>query len=161
MGVLNKSVNTTDVLMGAAIGFGGTLLMKGMGNKMLAGKVPDFILKGSPLVGGAIAGGLAYAYQSKKNMGRANGWLFGALMAGASVQGWDVLKTSFPEGLGDVVSLQMDQYGVLVDEPQRRLASMGLLVDEPARRAANLAELAALSADDGDSSSGIEELMNM
>src|SRR5258706_4175172 len=123
LGVLNKSVNTTDVLVGAAVGLGGTLLLKGFGNKMLAGTAPDWLLKGSPMVGGALAGGAMYFLGKKKNMAKANGHLFGALAAGASVQAWDVLKTSFPEGLGDVVSLKLGRYG-------NRYGKYGVFVDE-------------------------------
>lgn len=173
LGTLNKSVNTTDVLIGAALGLGGTLALKGLGNKLLAGKVPDFILKGSPLVGGVITGGAAYFLGAKKNKAKANAHLFGALIAGASVQAWDVLKTSFPEGLGDVVSLKLGRYGnhgrygVFVNERTPAVgpggASLGgLIVNEGGRSLsdANLSQLAAMSMNDSESS-GMEQLMDL
>lgn len=174
LGMLDKSVNTTDVLVGAGLGFAGTLALKGLGNKMLAGQVPDAILKGSPLVGGIIAGGLAYLLESKKNKQRATGHLFGALTAGAAVQAWDVMKTSFPTGLGDVVSLKLGRYagrrggyGVFVNERTPAVgpggASLnGLLVNEPGRSMSdhNLAALAGVSMGDGESS-GMEQLMDL
>lgn len=171
LGSLNKSVNTTDVLIGAAIGLGGTLALKGFGNKLLAGKVPDFILKGSPLVGGIISGGAAYYLSAKKNKAKANAHLFGALIAGASVQAWDVLKTSFPEGLGDVVSLKLGRYGnqgrygVFVNERTPAVgpggASLnGLIVNEGRGSDANLSQLAAMSMSDSESS-GMEQLMDL
>lgn len=171
LGVLNKSVNTTDVLMGAALGLAGTLALKGVGNRMLAGKVPDFLLKGSPLVGGILTGAGLYAFGAKKNKAKANAHLFGAAVAGASVQAWDVLKTTFPEGLGDVVSLKLGRYGsrgygsVFVDERTPAVgpggaAYGGMIVDEPGRSLSdhNLAGLAAMQMGD-DENSGIEELM--
>lgn len=176
LGTLNKSVNTTDVLLGAALGLGGTLVMKGLGNKLLAGKAPDWLLKGSPLVGGIAVGGLLYALEGKKNRPKANAHLFGAVLAGASVQAWDVLKTQFPEGLGDVVSLKFSGYGrggrygsVIVDERTPSVGPggasyAGLIVDEPGRSLSdgNLAQLAQVDMGLGDSdASGIEELMDM
>jgi hypothetical protein len=172
LGFVNKSVNTSDVLMGAVLGFGGTLLIKGLGNKVLAGKAPDWLLKGSPLVGGIAAGGLLYMMEQKKSRQKANAHLFGALMAGASVQAWDVLKTTFPEGLGDVVSLRFagQPYGrlgsVLVDERTPAVgpggaAYNGLIVDEASRSMGNLNQLAAYSMSGDDEHSGIEELMDL
>lgn len=176
LGMLNKSVNTTDVLTGAALGFAGTLALKGLGNKLFAGKVPDFLLKGSPLVGGIVTGAVLYAVGAKKDKSKANAHLFGALTAGASVQAWDVLKTSFPEGLGDVVSLKLNQYGklnrygkygVFVDERTPVVgpggATLGgLIVDEGGRSLSdrNLGQLAAVSMNDAEAS-GMEELMSL
>lgn len=174
LGMLNKTVNTNDVLSGAAFGFAGTLLLKGLGNKLLAGKVPDAILKGSPLMGGLITGGILYALTRKTNKSKADAQLFGALTAGASVQAWDVLKTSFPEGLGDVVSLNIGNYrrggygSVIVDEKTPDIGPggaayagyNGLIVDEGSRSMGNLGQLAAMSMGDGESS-GMEELMDL
>lgn len=173
LGVLNKSVNTTDVLIGGLFGFAGTLLLKGLGNKLLAGKVPDVVLKGSPLVGGAITGAASY-FALKRNRPKANAYLFGSLAAGAFVQLWDLAKTSFPEGLGDVVSLKFNRYGVLVDDPMKRTyGQMGVLVDDPMKQFysgapsygsqsdSNLAELAAMSADDPEMLSDLEQLMQI
>jgi len=169
LGMFGKSVNTTDVLMGAALGFGGTLLLKGLGNKLLGGKVPDTLLKGSPLVGGLLVGAGLWAV-NRKNKSKANAQLFGALLAGGSVQAWDVLKTSFPDGLGDVVSLKMgsyNPYGVFVDEKTPAIgpggaAYNGLIVDDESRRMSdtNLAELASMSLG-GMGESGLEDLMEM
>lgn len=174
LGVLNKQVNTTDVLVGGALGFAGSLALKGLGNKMLAGTVPDFILKGSPLVGGLLTGGILYALSAKTNKAKANAHLFGALSYGAAVQAWDVLKTSFPEGLGDVVSLKLNRYGryggrmgVFVDERTPAVgpggaAMGGLIVDEGGRSLSdhNLGALAQASVGDSESS-GMEELMDL
>lgn len=173
--MLNKSVNSTDVLVGAGLGFAGTLALKGIGNRVLAGKVPDFVLKGSPLVGGLLTGALLYAVGAKKNKSKAQAHAFGAAVAGASVQAWDVLKTSFPDGLGDVVSLKFSghrPYGsVFVDERTPAVgpggaayaglnALNGLIVDEGGRSLSNLSDLANMHMGDGDSS-GMEELMDL
>ena len=168
LGFLGKSVSTTDVLVGAVIGMGGTLLLKGLGNKMFAGKLPDIVLQGSPLIGGALAGGAAYMLEKGKNKARANGHLAGALFAGAAIQAWDFAKTQWPEGLGDVVSLKLQGYrGLFVNEQTPRVgpggaAMNGLLIDENPRSMsdANLAQLASYSMGDSESS-GMEELMDL
>lgn len=170
LGSLNKQVNTSDVLVGAALGFAGTLAIKMAGGKVLAGKVPDFLLKGSPLVGGIVTGGVLYALEQKKNKAKANAHLFGALLAGASVQAWDSLKTTFQAQLGDVVSLKFqgrNGYGVFVDERTPNVGPGGyggLIVDEGGRSMSgvsqNLAQLAAYSMGD-EESSGMEELMDL
>ena len=165
LGVLNKSVNTNDVLVGAALGFIGTGAVKYLGNKFLADKAPAFLLKASPLVGGLITGGALYALQQKKNKSRATAHLFGAIVAGASVQVWDILKTEMPSYFGDVVSLNLSNYGsVIVDEATPRVGPggySGLIVDEPGRAMSdyNLSQLANVSM--GDEESGIEEMMEM
>lgn len=174
LGYLPKSASTNDLLLGAALGLGGTLLMKGLGNKMLAGKAPDWLLKGSPLVGSIATGAVLYVLESKKNKQKAGAHLLGAVLAGASVQAWDVLKTQFPEGLGDVVSLKFSGYGrrygsVIVDERTPNIgpggASYGgLIVDEPGRSLSdrNLGSLAQVEMGLGDDdASGLEELMDM
>lgn len=161
MGFINKSVNTTDILVGAALGFAGTGALKLLGNKFLASKVPDIVLKGAPLVGGIVTGGIAYALQVKKNKSRATGHLTGAILAGASVQVWDVLKTNMPAYFGDVVSLNLGRYGgLLVDSNTPRMgpgAYAGLIVNSPNDSQANLGRLAEMSGV-GDMNE-IEELM--
>jgi len=150
LGVLNKSVNTTDVLVGAAVGLGGTLLLKGFGNKMLAGTAPDWLLKGSPMVGGALAGGAMYFLGKKKNMAKANGHLF-----------------------GDVVSLKLGRYGnrygkygVFVDEKTPSVGPGGyggLVVNDPQRSLSdgNLAQLAQVSMSGGMGDGDMESLMEL
>jgi len=136
-GLLDKSVNSTDVLLGMALGFAGTGLLKYAGNQFAAGILPDALLKGSPLVGGAITAAAAYAYQKDKSVAKANAYALGAAAAGAAVQLWDVLKTQFPQAFGDVVSMK---YGsILVNERTPAVgpggaAYNGLIVDEPSRR---------------------------
>jgi len=177
LGYLPKSADTNDLILGAALGLGGTLVMKGLGNKLLAGTAPDWLLKGSPLVGGVATGALLYMIEGRKNRQKAGAHMLGAVLAGASVQAWDVLKTQFPEGLGDVVSLRFSNYGrggrygsVIVDErtpmvgPGGGASYAGLIVDEPGRSLSdtNLAQLAQVDMGLGDSdASGIEELMDM
>ena len=168
LGALPSSVSTKDVLMGAALGFAGTLLLKGLGGKYLAGKVPDALLKGSPLIGGLLVGGAAYAYQMKSNKSRGQSHLFGALLAGGAVQAWDVLKTQYPAGLGDVVSLKFGRngYGVFVDETTPNVgpggaAMNGLIIDEAGSSNSNLAQLAAYSMGDDADQSGMDSLMDI
>lgn len=174
LGAFPSSVGTKDVLIGAAIGFAGTLGIKYLaGTPMLAGKIPDAVGKAGPLIGGLITGGVLYAMEQKKNKSKANGHLFGAVMAGAAVQGWDVLKTQFPAAFADVVSLKFNgarPYGVFVDErtprigPGGRSAYNGLIVDESASASnQNLAQLAAYSMDGfGDSDEDVmQSLMDV
>lgn len=163
-GMLDRSVNTKDVVVGALVGFAGTGAIKYLNNTILAGKVPEFIAKGSPLIGGAVSGGIAYMLQRQKNPARANGHLTGALLAGASVQVWDMLKANMPQVFGDVVSLNLSNYGsVFVDEKTPSIGPGGyggLLVDEPSHAMSgyNLAQLAEASMNDSEDD-GIEALM--
>src|SRR5574342_763572 len=121
LGMFKKQVSTTDVLVGIALGFGGTVALKVVGTKYFAGKLPDFLVNASPLVGGLITGGAAYFIGKKKNSARAYAHLFGSVMAGAAVQGWDFMKANLKDSagnpvLGDVVSLKFGRspYGVFV-----------------------------------------------
>lgn len=170
-GLLDKKVNSTDVLLGGALGFAGTGILKWAGNKFLAGVLPDALLKGSPLVGGAAAGAAAYFYQKDSDQAKADALALGALFAGAAVQLWDVLKTNMPEYFGDVVSLK---YGsILVNERTPDIgpggaAYGGLIVDEPSRRQlaaynekSNLAALAGLAMSESDLDGGLEDLMGL
>ncbi len=165
LGVLNKSVNTTDVLMGVALGFAGSAAVKAVSTKMLPGKVPDIVLKNTPVVGGLLAGAGAYFLESRKNMGRANAHLFGAAMAGITVQLWGYAKTSMPSYFGDVVSVRRNgyngRYGMLMNSATPAMgpgAYAGLLVDDKARSSSNLNALADMAM--GDSEGGIHDLMD-
>lgn len=167
LGFLGQQVNSTDVALGAGLGLLGTLVLKGAGNKYLT-FLPDAVRKGSPLIGGALTGAAAWYWQKSTAPSRANAYLAGAVLAGASIQAWDILKTQFPGGLGDVVSLRFNgnRYGVFIDERTPSVgpggASMGgLLIDEPGRSMSdyNLGQLAQMSMGDDDELDGIEELM--
>lgn len=168
LGFLGRNVNSTDVAIGAGIGLLGTLVLKGAGNKYLS-FLPAPLLKGSPLLGSALSGGLAYMWQRRTAPTRADAYLAGAVLAGASVQAWDILKTQFPSGLGDVVSLRFNgnRYGVFIDERTPAVGPggasyNGVIVDEPNSRSMsdyNLGQLAQLSMGNDDELDGIEELM--
>lgn len=173
-GVMNKSVNSTDVLIGGLIGGAGASLAKAIVNKMeetKPGGVPDLAKRLLPLIGAAGAGTLAYALQSKGNKSRATGQLVGAISVGAGVTAWDALKANLPQYFGDVVSLRLSGYpgyGVFVNEntpaigPGAMGGYGGLIVDENQRAMAgyadnpNLAALAQVSM--GGDDDGIDEL---
>lgn len=170
-GLVNKSVNSTDVLIGGLIGGAGASLAKAIVNKMEAttpGSVPDLVKQGLSLIGATAGGTLAYALQAKSNKSRATGHLVGAVAVGAGITAWDALKANLPQYFGDVVSLRLSGYpgyGVFVDERTPRIgpgAMGGLIVDENVRAMQgyadnpNLAALAQVSM--GDDDDGIDEL---
>lgn len=174
LGFLNKSVNSTDLLIGAGVGLAGTAVAKwALKTFMPAAPTPvagygafdvsSALKYATPLLGGAIVGTAAYFLQKKGNPSRATGHLVGALAAGASVTVMDVLRDQVPQYFGDVVRLPMNGMGILVNERAPR-GMQGLIVNEPGVRRSmsesNLAQLAAYSMGDSDAS-GMEELMEM
>jgi hypothetical protein len=162
-GVLNYSVNSTDVLVGAVAGLAGSGAFKMAVNK-LGITLPEFVTKFWPLVGSAATGAVLYAAQRKKNPSRGKGHLVGAIGAGVSLTAWDMMKAQMPEYFGDMVSLPYGRFnrynGMLVNEPAYRMN--GMLVNDPQRALsdANLSQLANLSMGDSDVS-GMEDLMSL
>lgn len=178
-GLINKSVNSTDVLAGAAIGLVGSGVIKwGIKQLGLQDKLPVIVQNWMPLLGSTAAGSIAYALERKSNKSRAEGHLVGAIAAGASAQAWGMLKAQYPEYFGDVVALRFAGYnrrgmGVLVRNPTPRVgpgALGGVLFNNPQRRMAGTSlagryadrpEFAGLAAAAmGDDRDGLEELMD-
>lgn len=140
-GVLNKSVNTTDVLAGAAVGVLGSGVVKYLIRAAgFQDKLPVLVQNWMPFLAAAAAGSAAYAFERKSNKTRAEGHLTGAVAAGAAAQAWGMLKSSYPEYFGDVVSLKLNGYnngyGVLVNSPTPQIgpgAYAGMLFNNPSR----------------------------
>lgn len=175
-GLANKDVNSTDVAAGAAIGLLGSGVVKYLIRAAgLQDKLPVFVQNWMPLLAATAAGTAAYALERKGNRKRAEGHLVGAALAGASAQGWGMLKASYPEYFGDVVSVKLNGYGrpgygVLVNSPTPAIGPgafagyNGMIFNNPGRALAGyadrpgLAGLAALAmSSDRD---GLEELMD-
>jgi hypothetical protein len=137
---LGRSVNSTDVLVGAGIGMaGGVLVRKGINfaidklNMSPTSPFTNFLNDYSSPIATFLAGAAAAMVFRKKSAARATGYLVGATLAAAVPLGWTLIaKTGFA-GLVDV------NYGLLTQEND--LA--GLLVDDP-----SMAGLAAYSEPD-------------
>lgn len=130
---LGKSVNTTDVAIGAAIGMGGGALVKIAVNKLdewSGGKVPGFLRSYLGPISTVLAGLLAASFV--KNEGKRKSYYVGAFFAGAVPLAWAFLARQFPAYFSDLVDVNL---GLVVNEDYA-----GLLVDEP-----GMAELAAYS----------------
>ncbi len=143
---LGKTVRSTDVAVGAAIG-----MLGGMGVKWLLAKLNASLAKvdaAGNLVGGLPApilnylgpistvgaGALAYMFQRKKNRLRGTGHFVGAVLAGVVPAGWQMVRAQFPD-LADYVTMELSGLGyagLLVDSPQ----ISGVIVDNPTNLAA-------------------------
>ncbi len=145
-GLMNKSVNTTDILAGAGAGLAGAAALKFGLSKFPTIALPAIAQKVVPLLGSAIAGTALYFLEKEKNGARATAHLVGALTAGAAVNAWSVLKDAVPQ-LADIVELKYN--GMIINEPRRQLN--GMLINETTPRLhgyadrANLSDLAAMS----------------
>lgn len=114
---LGKSLRSTDVLLGAALGMaGGSLVKMGISKIDVAtdGKVPAFVKSYVGPISTFLAGLVLYVVQRKKNSARAQGHLFGATIAALSPLYWEGLKTVAPTFFNDYV--QVSPYGVLTQD---------------------------------------------
>ena len=107
---LGKSVNSTDVLVGAAIGLAGGAFVK-MGISKLdvatGGKVPAFVKSYVGPISTFLAGVASY-YVAKKMMkkpGRGTGYLVGATSAAVAPLVWEGLKAAAPNTFNDYVAV--------------------------------------------------------
>ena len=159
-----SNVDGMDVLIGAAAGAAGAVVVRPFVAKlaaMLPAQVAPFV---PALTSGAVGAALYYAQGRSK---RASGHLVGALAVSASQAALEGLKMVAPGTFGDIVSLPLSSYGygLLANEATSAIgpgAFQGLIVDEPVRAmndysAANLAQLAGYSF--GDDASGVESMV--
>lgn len=116
---LGKSVRSTDVLLGAALGMaGGSIVKMGISklDVMTGGKVPAFVKTYVGPISTFLAGVGLYIFSRKKNAQRAQGHLFGATLAAASPLYWEGLKAVAPTYFNDYVAVS--PFGVLTqDQP--------------------------------------------
>jgi hypothetical protein len=134
---LGKSVNSTDLVFGAAVAMGGGVLVK-MGlnklNEVIGGKFPAFILNYigpiSTLLAGIVAG------QILQKGRKFNAYYTGAVLAAGVPFAWQTLRDFAPAYFSDYVSIP--GMGLMVDE-----GYAGLMVDDP-----GMADLAAYSTND-------------
>lgn len=150
---LGKSVNSTNVLMGAGLGIAGGSLVKFGLAKFAGPKLPQIVKDHIEVISAAIAGFGAYALYRKKNKPKGAALLIGALIAGAAPLASNLLRRQFPQ-LGDMVDLKLagygDMNGFLVEDRARQMN--GFLVNDLKGYAGDpaMAGLAALAADDDD-----------
>jgi len=159
MSDLKKSAKGMDILMGAGVGIAGILGAKWIMNKLTTAeagktptidptKIPAFVTKIQPLLGGVLFGALAYALYRKKSKAKATGWLLGSVGAGVAVTGLSYLQNTAWAQKQGLAAYQ--GFGVLTTD--RRLPAMGML---QADTRTNLSQLAAMSMGDV---SGADEL---
>jgi len=128
-----KTVNATDVAVGAFIGLGGGGLVNyGLKKVWPTAPIPSQYVGAVTAFG---AGALAYSLFRKKSRGRAQGYLAGAVIAGAVPLVWGMVKGALPASVsmyfGDPV-LSMPSYrGLLVNSPIAPRYG-GLIVNAPA-----------------------------
>lgn len=136
---LNKSVNSTDVLVGAGVGILGALAARYAYNKLdpaTLAKLPSFLPKAMPLLGAVAAGGLAYALQRKRNPSRALSHLIGAAAGGVALTAWEQIRawkdSKGNQPFADIVSMALDGYGVLVQDGYNPpLNGLGYPINDP------------------------------
>ncbi|HSN69534.1 MAG TPA: hypothetical protein VLV48_09830 [Thermoanaerobaculia bacterium] len=128
---LGKSVNSTDVLVGAFVGLGGGAIIK-MGIAKFWPTAPAVIQNNIGPIS-TLGAGVA-AQMLLKNKHKGTGYFVGAALAGLVPLGWGLLQRQFPQFFSDYVNIPV---GMLTD-----VGPMGLLVDEGSSR---LSELAAYS----------------
>lgn len=153
-----KPVVSTDVLVGAAIGVVGQQLVAKAFKKFAPASLQTNQLVGNVLFygGGAIAGLVAYFAQRNQNHGRATGHFIGALAATSVVAATNVVSTKIP-GLSDLVEIQMNDYGLAVQDPR-----FSALIEEPAQLQAynDMAAMAAMSMNE-DEDDGLADLIEI
>ena len=172
LGVFDKSVNSTDVLLGAGLGLAGSAGVKAVAKSVFKDAIPDAVHQFMPLLGGIGSAAALYYAQKGSNKSRATGHAVGAVAAGLVVQVYNLLKEKFPDAFGDVVSLKFSgMNGLLINENIPRIGPggmqgyNGLIVNEPGHALGgyadnpSLRELAQVSM--GEDQSGLEELMEM
>ncbi len=143
--ILNSQVKGQDVLIGAAAGLAGIYGIKWLTKQpFLAGKLPSFLSKFYPLLGGAGAG-LAL-YMGQKRSARGLGHLVGAAAIGAAVNVAAVALSSYGP-LSEVVDVRLD--GLITDDGFRALPAYHGIVDDTYSDLDQLSSLAAIE-DDND-----------
>jgi len=146
LSTIKSDVKGLDVLAGLGVGFVGVVAAKYARAKWMSKldtTVPNYLLSLTPVVGGLVAGLVAYAAQKKGNQKRGSGHLLGAAIVGTALTA-DVLirdnlgkATRAPDGadkkallpfyngiedFGALVpdstfgALQRDSYGALVQD---------------------------------------------
>jgi len=130
---LGKSLKSTDVILGVALGMaGGSLVKMGISKLDVAtgGKVPAFVKTYVGPVSTFLAGLVLYVAQRKKNPGRAQGHLFGATVAALSPLYWEGLKQVAPTFFNDYV--QVSPFGIITQDQQMR--GFGVLTQDSQMR---------------------------
>lgn len=172
--VLKKDVEAMDVLVGAAVGFVGSALVKGAAKKFLASSYPQIaqtVGKFMPAATGLAVGAIAYYAQKKSKSGL--GHAIGAVSAGVGMTvrdfAADALGSSDLFDFSEVTQVNLGRYGgLLVNDATNGYAGLlvndatngygGLLVSD-ATDNKGLNDLARVSM--GDDSDGLHELARM
>jgi len=139
-----KTINSTDVMVGAGVGLaGGGLVMYGI--RTYWPTAPAMVTQYGGAISATVAGLAAYLLLHKKSKPRAQGYLAGAVAVGVIPPIWkmihDALPTSVKTYFGDPVISMPSYRGLLTASPGPMAglltASPGpaLAVTSPARRA--------------------------
>ena len=123
---LGKTVNSTDVAVGAGIGLaGGGLVMYGL--TRFWPTRPTFVSTYAGAIGPIVAGLAAHMLFRKKSASRAQGYLVGAVVVGAVPAIWGAVKPMLPASVhsyfGDPV-ISMPSYGSFLTRSPQPLAGL-------------------------------------
>lgn len=161
---IGKSVNSTDVLLGAAAGF----YAQGLVRKHV---IDRFFATNATVqkYGGVVAPALTAALLSvvagyvPPIAKRQNGLFIGALAGGLLPA--IAVKAGVVTGFGETVAINLQGLnGLLIDEDPRAVNGLGYMVDEsvPGLQGLNgMGDLAALSMQEDDDYDGLSELVNV
>lgn len=114
---LGKTVNTTDLFLGAIIGLaGGSLVKMGVSkiDVMTDGKVPAIVKTYVGPISTFVAGVLAAMFMAKGKPAKANAFLAGAALTAATPIVWEQMKRIAPAYFNDYVSVS--PFGVLTQD---------------------------------------------
>jgi hypothetical protein len=120
---IGKSVRVNDLLLGVAVGAaGGAAVKMGINKAGIAAKLPAFISNNIGPVSTLLAGAAGYMFYKKKNAAKAQGILYGAMIAGLVPLGWNTLQARFPTYFADYQTVP--GLGTIVQQP------LGMIVEE-------------------------------
>lgn len=158
---LNKSVNSTDVLIGAAAGqFLNGMLKKYVVDKFLPTNAfvqNNYAFIGPVATAALVSLGAGYVGAVKR---RAPGLFIGVLAGGLLPA--VATKVGSMSGFADTVAVPLQGLnGLLIEDNPRAMAGLGYMVDENVPSLQGMGDLAALSMQEDDDYDGLAELVNV
>jgi hypothetical protein len=137
---LGKTVNSTDVAVGAGVGLaGGGLLM--YAQRTFWPTAPAIVNQYAGPLSAIGAGLAAHAFYRKKSPGRAQGYLVGAAIIGIAPLIWGLVKGALPANVqtyfGDPV-ISMPSFGGMITRVPAQRRFGGMIVRTPGQASAAL-----------------------